>query len=79
MIASPFFFFLQNGKGGEDHFVVVHGFDPDEDKKKPWHLRGPFILSSYETNLIKVRRVYDRYVVRTTRCFKSPGKISWMG
>jgi hypothetical protein len=49
----------QNSKGGTDQLTVVHAHDPEIDKAKACHLRGPFIVSSYETNLIKARRVYE--------------------
>ena len=39
--------------------TLVHAYDPSKDAEKSWHLRGPFILSSYEANLVKARRLYD--------------------
>ena len=29
------------------------------DREKPYHLQGPRILQSYETNLIRGKRTYD--------------------
>lgn len=57
--AACFFLSSQNSKGGTDQLTVVHAHDPEIDKAKACHLRGPFIVSSYETNLIKARRVYE--------------------
>lgn len=41
--------------------TLIHAFDSIQDAEKSWHLRGPFILASYEANLLKARRLYDRY------------------
>ena len=50
---------MQKARSGEDHLFVIHAFDPDVDNTKACHLQGPFIVSSYETNLIKARRIYE--------------------
>jgi len=48
-----------NGKSGFDKLSVVHALDPIEDDKKPFHLKSLQVVSTYETNLIRARRMYD--------------------
>ena len=52
-------FVLQTDKQHEDSLALVHAYDATADLNKAFHLRGPFILASYEANLIKARRIYD--------------------
>jgi len=38
---------------------VMHAMDKNTDEQKPFHLRGARIMSSYENNFIKAKRLYD--------------------
>ncbi len=53
-----------NGRKGtpfsvQDRATVIHTYKKSEEDKKPYHLQSPRLLTSYETNLIRGRRIYD--------------------